>query len=255
MAGNDLRLLVFQHIDIEHPGVFRNFLRDDGIEWDAVELDAGEPIPSLDDYDALWVMGGPMDVWETERHPWLEAEKAAIREAVVARRLPFLGVCLGHQLLAVALGGEVGPAKTPEIGVLDVEMTESGARSPFLAGFPSTMTTLQWHGAEVKRAPAGAEVLAATPACAVQAMSIGETALSVQYHMEITPSTVPEWGAVPAYKAALERTLGPGALEELEAAARAHMAGFNRDARRLYDNWMSAALGQTARASAAESRD
>src|SRR5215831_14740053 len=68
-----MRFLVFQHIAIEHPGIFRDFFAADGIAWDAVELDAGEAIPSFDGYDALWVMGGPMDVWETDRHPWLVA--------------------------------------------------------------------------------------------------------------------------------------------------------------------------------------
>jgi len=74
-----MRLLVFQHIACEHPGALRQFLREDGVEWDAVELDAGEPIPALEPYDWLRVMGGPMDVWDLAAQPWLAAEKAAIR--------------------------------------------------------------------------------------------------------------------------------------------------------------------------------
>ena len=108
------RLLVFQHIALEHPGIFRDFLAEDGIEWDAVELDEGEAISDLGAYDGLWVMGGPMDVWEEEAHPWFVAQKAAIHEAVRDRGLPFFGLCLGHQLLADSLGGRVGKAATPE---------------------------------------------------------------------------------------------------------------------------------------------
>ena len=104
-----MRILVFQHLDIEHPGIFLEFLKEDGVRWDTVELDEGEPIPPLNGYDALWVMGGPMDVWEEDLHPWLRMEKQAIREAVLERRMPYLGICLGHQLLADALEKSLGP--------------------------------------------------------------------------------------------------------------------------------------------------
>ena len=97
-----MRVLVFQHIDCEHPGSLRQFLAEDKIEWEAVNLHHGEPIPNLNDYDALWVMGGPMDVWDIEECPWLVAEKAAIREWVSVLGKPYLGLCLGHQLLADA---------------------------------------------------------------------------------------------------------------------------------------------------------
>ena len=238
MSAADPKILVFQHIAVEHPGVFRDFMRGDGVEWRAVELDAGESIPDLGGYDALWVMGGPMDVWEDDLHPWLEAERAAIREAVLERRMPFLGFCLGHQLLAQALGGEVGPADEPEIGIFDVELTEAGRASPLFEGVPATHACLQWHGAEVRQPPPGARVLAASSACAVQALGVGDHAFSIQYHVEITERTVREWGAVPAYGQGLERALGPDALARFEADASAGMGGFNRDARRIYDNFM-----------------
>ena len=235
------RLLVFQHIAIEHPGIFRDFLAADGIDWQAVELDEGEAIPDLGGFDALWVMGGPMDVWEEEDHPWLAPEKAAIREAVGVRGLPFFGFCLGHQLLAEALGGTVGKAGTPEIGVLGVELTDEGEASPLYRGMSRHGKCLQWHGAEVTRPPDGARVLASSPACRVQALSIGERAFSLQYHVEITATTVDDWAAVPAYRAALEKNLGSDALPRFKEDTAAHMAAFNRDARRLYENFMAVA--------------
>src|SRR5215468_9746261 len=159
-----MRFLVFQHIAIEHPGIFRDFLAADGISWDAVELDEGAPIPPFDGYDALWVMGGPLDVWEEDQHPWLAAEKRAIR-AAVERGLPYLGICLGHQLLGAAMGGRVGKAAQAEVGILDVGLTEAGRRDPLFAGLSPTFKALQWHGAEVIEPPLDAAVLAQSPLC------------------------------------------------------------------------------------------
>ena len=234
-----MRFLVFQHIAIEHPGIFREFFAADGIAWDAVELDAGEKPPAFDGYDALWVMGGPMDVWEEDQHPWLVAEQQAIREAV-GRGLPYMGVCLGHQLLGAALGGKVGKAAQAEVGILDVELTEVGRRDPLFEGIEPRFKALQWHGAEVAESPPGTVVLARSPLCAVQAMRIGRHAYGMQYHTELTPATVGEWSHVPAYASALDRTLGPGALPRIDAEAQRHMADFNRDSRRVYDNFMRA---------------
>jgi GMP synthase-like glutamine amidotransferase len=233
-----MRFLVFQHIAIEHPGIFRDFLAGDGVAWDAVELDAGEEIPPLEGYDALWVMGGPMDVWEEDQHPWLVAEKRAIR-AAVERGLPYMGVCLGHQLLGAAMGGCVGKAPQAEVGILDVALTEAGRRDPLFAGIAPLFKALQWHGAEVAAAPPGATVLAQSPLCGVQAMRIGRWAYSLQYHTELTESTVAEWSRVPAYACSLDQTLGASALPKFEGEARQHMADFNRDSRRLYDNFMT----------------
>jgi GMP synthase-like glutamine amidotransferase len=142
-----MKFLIFQHARVEHPAIFREFFAADGIEWHAIELDEGEPIPSLDGFDALMAFGGPMDVWQEREHPWLVAEKAAIRSWVRERRQPFLGICLGHQLLADALGGTVKKMDVPEIGVCEVTLSPAGTSSPLFLGLPPVLPVLQWHGA------------------------------------------------------------------------------------------------------------
>lgn len=238
-----MRLLVFQHIDCEHPGKLRDFLASDGIEWRAVELDQGEPIPTLDNYDGLWVMGGPMDVWDVDEHPWLVDEKAAIRRWVRDLKKPYLGICLGHQLLADALGGTCGPQAVPEIGILDIQLTDAGRASPIFDGMPEVQKTLQWHSVRVAQPPEGAEVLAGSPACAIQALRVGDNAWSMQYHVEVEPDTVDNWARIPAYRAALDSTLGEEGLERMRFEATAGMNGFVSNAERLYRNFMNLASG------------
>jgi GMP synthase-like glutamine amidotransferase len=229
-----VRILVFQHIAVEHPGSFRAMMAADGIAWDTVALDEGVAIPDLEDYAALLVMGGPMDVWEEDRYRWLAAEKQTIRRWIELGR-PFLGVCLGHQLLAAALGGGVGLMPAPEVGIVDVSLNDPA--DALFAGLPSPLACLQWHGAEVHTPPPGAVVTAGNAACRVQAMRIGHAAWGIQFHVEVTSRTVGEWGEIPAYAASLERALGSGAKARLEAATATRMRDFEATARTVWANF------------------
>ena len=234
-----MRILVFQHVNVEHPGVFREFWAEDGHEWVPVELDEGQAIPPLEAFDALVAMGGPMDVWQEDRYPWLIAEKAAIRHWVQRLDRPFLGICLGHQLLAEALGGKVSPMTRPEVGLADVELTLSGRDDPILAGMGAKVETFQWHGAEVSRLPEGAAILAANAMCPVQAFRYGRRAFGFQYHCEITATTVDDWKQIPAYRQSLEDALGGEAAERLGGTVAARLANFQKSARRLNNNFMA----------------
>jgi len=232
-----MKFLVFQHYTLEHLGIFRDFMDADGIERHTVEFDRGDIIPSLDGFDALWVLGGAPNVWEEEKYPYLIAEKAAVREAAAERKLPTFGICLGHQILAEVLGGEVGRMARPEVGILDVSLTDDGATDPMMAGVDPLSTWLQWHEAEVKVPPRDVRILATSPTCSIQAMRVGEHVLSVQFHPEPTEATVPGWAAEPSYLRSLEEALGPGAHPEMEQRMADNLDHAHANARQLYENF------------------
>lgn len=221
-----MRILVFQHLPVEHPGTFRDFWKRGGHDWHAVDFDRGDAIPELDPYDLLVVMGGPMDVWQEDEHPWFVPEKAAIRHWVVELGRPYLGICLGHQLLADALGGTVGLMQKPEVGLATVRLTETGRADSLFGGFAGDVNVFQWHGAEVSHLPDGAHILAGNDICPVQAMRWGRHAYGFQFHPEISEVTIADWERIPEYKASLERILGKDRADELADLVRPRLADF-----------------------------
>lgn len=233
-------ILVFQHLPGEHLGHLFDLLRADDISFQTVRLDLGEPIPDLRMFRALWVLGGSMDVWEEEQFPWMVDEKRAIREAIFDLDLPYFGVCLGHQLLADVLGGEVGPAVRAEIGVVDLHFNETAQNHPWLEGMPETMPLVQWHLAEVKQLPDHIDILATTDACPIHGIALNQRTLGMQSHIEVNLDTVREWIRSPSARLQLERHLGPDAVAIFEQDADIHMEASKRAAERLYANFLQA---------------
>ena len=228
-----MKFLVLQHINIEHPGIFLKFIKEDNIHIDTVELNENEKIPNLEKYDAMIVMGGPMDTWQEETYPWLKVEKENIREFVAIKKKPYLGLCLGAQLLSEAIGGKVKKMKTPEIGVLNVSINNDKS---IFNGLNKNLKALQWHSYEVCDLPSSANILATSPVCDVQAFS-SERAFGLQFHVEQTNETVPQWACVPEYKSALESTLGPNALEKFKNDVEKNLSVFNSSAKSIYENF------------------
>jgi GMP synthase-like glutamine amidotransferase len=226
------RVLVLQHLAAEGPGAIGDHLRQAGLALTVVELDEGEAIPPLSDFDLMVVMGGPMDVWQGHLHPWMTKEKEAIRHWVRELERPYLGVCLGHQLLADSLGGVVGPMAEPEIGVVEIGLTATGAHDPVFGRLPATFSGLQWHGAQVRQPPAGGVVLASNAHCGIQALRVGPVAWGVQFHLEVGEGTVSEWSEVPEYRATLA-AYGEGDADWLAHAVSRHLPAMRDNAAAL----------------------
>lgn len=176
-------IIVFQHSESERPGRLGLVLRDHAFRLEIRRLDRGDPIPpDFDDVDGVISLGGPQRVQEG-REPWIAREVEYLR-AAHERQLPVVGICLGHQLIARALGAEVGPMDKPEVGYVDVDLTPAGQTDTILAGIPWRTPQFQLHHDEVKGVPPGAVLLASSAACSVQAFRAGMRTYAFQYHPE-----------------------------------------------------------------------
>ena len=235
-----MRVLVLQHIKIEDPGFIKDLMIKDGAELTTIELDEGEKIPTdLSKFDAMFCMGGPMDTWMEKKYPWLVDEKKAIKEFVVNLQKPYLGFCLGCQLLGEVVGGKVVKSQPSEIGILDIDFIKSKNNDLLFSSFPDKIKSLQWHSYEVVDLEKKKDVtlIASSAVTKYQIFRYKKHAYGIQFHIEIKDTTVNEWGCVPEYKSALEKELGPDALEKFDLAAKENMANMNKYSQILYNNF------------------
>ena len=179
-----MRVHVFQHVPFEGLGALEPAFHKRGCEIAATRFFADDPLPAPADIDFLVALGGPMSVHDEAAFPWLAVEKEFIRRHVAAGK-PFLGICLGAQLLASALGARVFSNRDKEIGWFPIEGLP--VRDPAAFRFPATAEVFHWHG-ETFDLPSGAVHLARNRACENQAFQIGR-AIGLQFHLETTPAT------------------------------------------------------------------
>jgi GMP synthase-like glutamine amidotransferase len=231
------RALVFQHFNDDTPGRIGALIEAMDIRCDIVALHRGDEIPALAPYEAMLVLGGTQQAWQEEEFPWLSMEKQAIREWVGARAKPYFGICFGHQLLAAALGGEVGYASAPEIGVSTIAIAGEDGGHPFMAGLGGTHQVMQWHSAEVKSLPAQAIALAASTVSPIQAMAVDNHAIGVQFHCEWTLERIHHWGTLPTWTRALDAAYGSGGHARFVAACTPAMPAIEAMTDRLFDNF------------------
>lgn len=213
-----IRLLVVQPEPKCPAAELGRWLREAGAELDVVRPCEERFPESLDGYCAVVCLGGAMGALDDDRHPWLAEVRRQLAEAYRSQ-LPILGVCLGAQLLAVALGGRVrAMAEGPEVGTRLVAKRDAAGDDPLFAEVPHLPDVLQFHGDEVAALPAGAQLLAASPRCENQAFRLGSRAYGLQFHVETTPEIVQSWADADPAAATTAR---PGELDR-EHLARVH---------------------------------
>ena len=182
-------VLVLQHAEPETPGIIAAALAEHGIDIHTIRTYAGDAVPdSLAPYAGLLVMGGPMGVYEQDIYPHLTAELRLITEAVRAEK-PILGICLGSQLLAAALGAPVAPGPAKEIGWHPVTLASDAATDPLFTGLPATFTAFHWHG-DAYPLPLGTVPLASSAITPCQAFRYGYNAYGLLFHLEVTAGMV-----------------------------------------------------------------
>jgi len=201
------KLLVCQHVAYEILGTLDPLLRRAGFRIRYVNFDRyPDAVPRLDGYHGLVVLGGPMCVDQSDSYPHLRTEIRLVDQAL-QRGIPVLGICLGAQLIAAALGAGVGKNREKEIGWYDVSLTEDGRRDPVFAHFDGTEKLFQWHG-DTFEIPRDAVRLASSDGCPNQAFRYGENVYGFQFHLEVDEPLVERWLNVPRHRAELAELRG-----------------------------------------------
>jgi GMP synthase-like glutamine amidotransferase len=179
-----MRLRYFQHVSVEGLGSIEVWARKRGFKVSVTRFYDDDSPPAVGAFDWLVIMGGPMNVYEYDRYPWLEGEKACIREAVEAGKT-VVGVCLGAQLVAAALGEKVTPAHFREIGWFPITLTEAGRAHPWFQGLSGVLPAFHWHG-DTFSLPEGATLIASSEGCRHQVFVYRDRVLALQCHLEAT---------------------------------------------------------------------
>jgi GMP synthase-like glutamine amidotransferase len=182
------RIQTIEHVPFEGPAAIAAWAEERGYALNRTRIFKGEPLPPVAEVDLLVDLGGPMSVHDVALHPWLAQEKNYLRQAIDAG-CAILGVCLGAQLLAEVLGGQVTRSPEREIGLFPVTLSPEGRANPVCAGLPERFTSFHWHG-DTFSIPPGAAWLASSEACRNQAFALGSRLLGLQFHLETTQNSM-----------------------------------------------------------------
>jgi GMP synthase (glutamine-hydrolysing) len=231
------RLLVFQHVPHEILGTFNPLLKEAGFRIRYVNFGrTPDEQPNIEKYDGLIILGGPMCVDQVDSHPHLLTEIKAIKLAM-ERHMPVLGICLGAQLIATALGARVKANPVKEIGWYDVTPTDEGQHDPLFQTFKGTEKIFQWHG-DTFDIPHGAVHLASSPECPNQAFRYGERTYGLQFHLEVDEALIHRWLKTPVHIRELESLGDDISAEKIQADTPLHIANTAELGERLFGEYI-----------------
>ena len=186
------KILFLKHVAIEGPGTLGAFVQNAGYQIEEVDLFAGALTPKdISSFAAVVSLGGPMNVYQEDRYPFLKEEDLLIKK-VLAANIPFLGICLGSQLLAKACGAAVGKSPGAEIGFFDISLTQDGCRDRIFDHVDPPLRVFQWHE-DMFEIPSGAVWLSRSNLCPHQAFRAGDRAYGFQFHVEIDRAMIIAW--------------------------------------------------------------
>ncbi len=232
-------ILFIKHIGIEGPGTMGDFLEDSKILYTVMDLSSGDKLPRLKrEFQAVICLGGPMNVYEEDKYPFLREEDFWLRR-IVEEETPFLGICLGAQLIAKATGARVTKNPEKEIGWYRIVLSNDGLQDDLLKDMPEIFTVFQWHG-DTFGIPPGGKRLAFAELCQNQALKYGRNIYGVQFHVEVTKAMIAQWAD--AYKEELESLRGVVSdkqkmLEDYDRLSKVYM----KQAEQFYVNFFTIA--------------
>lgn len=183
-----MRIVCLQHVDYEGPGAITDWADSCGHQLDCYLLEQQPDLPAPDSFDGLVVLGGPMNIYEEARYPWLADEKRYLQLVIDAGK-PILGICLGAQLLAEVLGAPTTQNKVPEIGWFPVTFTEQARQHPLFSGLPPSLHVMHWHS-DTFAMPRGAIAIGASRDCATQGFIARDRLVGLQFHLEWDEQTI-----------------------------------------------------------------
>lgn len=229
------RVLALKNFWDDPTGLLGEIMDQYGIAYDTINAEE-DPIPGIEGYDALIILGGPQNANAGDQYPYLTREKELARIAV-ERDIPYLGICLGGQLLASALGAPVTRHHTTEIGFCEVQLTSEGKRDPLFQGLYDGQLVIHWHE-DTFAIPDGAIRLATGDVTENQAFRFGRRAYGLQYHIELTPEMFDTWLHHPDYSKEIVKLLGPDAPDRIEQERPARYPLYREHTRIMFENFL-----------------